>query len=366
MEATLNNIASIIRDSSLIARGRSISKRKTRDANKPSASWISESRIGSDLGKSLAIVLNTLGCSHARSDSGGCTMCSYLLDGSNSEITSSQLQQQFDHGYSALEGLEPPLSIKIYTSGSFLDVEEVPIESRDYMLKRIADDDRIKEVVLESRPEYITEGVVKRLRSILGEKRIELGVGLESINETVRQLCINKGFNNEDFVKSVEIARGENIGIRAYVLLKPPFLTERDAILDTKETIQRAVELGVTTISINPVNVQKMTLVEYLWKRDLYRPAWLWSLVEILLESRENIVPSVNIVCDPVAGGKIRGIHNCGSCDKEILQAIREFSISQNPSKLSTLSCDCHDSWQHTLIHDDVTLQSNRDLTIDY
>ena len=366
LNASLNRINSIIRESSLAARGKSISKRRKRDETKPSASWISESLIGTEIGKSLAIVLNTIGCSHARSDSGGCTMCSYLLDGSNSAITPFQLQQQFDYAYNALEGLEKPLSIKIYTSGSFLDIEEVPVESRDYILRRIAEDNRITEVVLESRPEYITKEAVRSVRSILGDKRIEFGVGLESINDEVRQICINKGFSNEDFINSLELARTENIGIRAYVLLKPPFLTERDAILDTKETIRSAAKNGVTTISINPVNVQKNTLVEYLWKRDLYRPPWLWSLVDILIESRENIPRSVNIVCDPVAGGKPRGIHNCGSCDKIIIQAIRDFSLSQDSSRLSKITCSCRDSWQLSLIHDDITMQSNRELTIDY
>jgi radical SAM enzyme (TIGR01210 family) len=318
------------------------------------------------MGKALAIVLNTIGCAHARSDMGGCTMCSYLLDGSNVNIKPHQIVEQFETAYMSISDLSFPLSIKLYTSGSFLDEEEIPLEARENILKRIGKDERVSEVVIESRPEYITPESVKSVRSVLSDKEIEFGVGLETINDKVRQVCINKGFTTKEFLEAVESAQSENIGIRAYVLLKPPFLTERDALLDVKQTIQQAVEIGVTTISINPVNVQKKTLVEKLWNRHSYRPPWLWSVVEILIGMREKVADSINIVCDPVAAGKSRGPHNCGICDQKVTRAIREFSLNQNPSVLQELDCDCKETWHHVLVHEDITLLSHRELTLDY
>ena len=98
-------------------------------------------------------------------------------------------------------------------------------------------------------------------------------------------------------------------------------------------------------ISINPVNVQRNTLVEYLWKRGQFRPPWLYTIVEILKKVK-GITKNTTIKCDVVGGGSIRGAHNCKKCDMDFLEAISIFSLNQKPSVLNNLSCDCYDLWQ--------------------
>jgi len=257
---------------------------------------------------------------------------------------------------SKLEGAPSPVSVKLYTSGSFLDPGEVPVSARTAILEMLAADSRVREVVLESRPEYVSQEVMAELRKSLGDKEIELGIGLESSNDLIRSICINKGFSAEDFHNAIEIARSEGIGVRAYVLVKPPFLTERDALLDGIQTIRDVAAMGATTISVNPVNVQSYTLVERLWSRGEYRPPWLWTVLEILRQSSSSSGDSVRIVCDPVAAGRIRGTHNCGVCDEAVSQAIHEFSLVQDASVLEGLDCSCLSEWEHVLEHEDSSL----------
>ncbi len=344
------------------ARRNSISRRRVRDITRAAAAWTTKSLIGSSKGTALSVVLATVGCSHARGDMGGCTMCSYLLDGTEKAPSDKQLKMQFDNAMSKISGRPAPLSVKLYTSGSFLDTREVSLQAGHDILSIIADDSRISEVIVESRPEYVVDSSMSELRDTLGERRIEIGIGLESSNDIVRRLCVNKGFNLSDFNNAVDTARRFDIGIRAYVLLKPPFLTERMAIEDAEQTISYCGEVGVSTVSINPVNVQKYTLVERLWQRGEYRPPWLWSLVELLRASRETLSREINIVCDPVAAGKKRGVHNCGKCDKEVASAIRNYSITQSPAVLSSLECDCMAQRKHTLDHEDVSMLVHNEL----
>ncbi|MFW9794553.1 MAG: archaeosine biosynthesis radical SAM protein RaSEA, partial [Candidatus Thorarchaeota archaeon] len=322
LEESLNRIHETVQQAALRARGQSITRRKKRDPSRPSARWIAPARVGRDKGTALAIVLSTIGCAHARSDSGGCTMCSYLLDGSQSAPSSEQLVEQFTYAMNELEGKSAPLSVKIYTSGSFLDSEEIPEDARSAILRCIGEDERIREVVLESRPDFVQDSVLSEVRSILGDRAIEIGMGLESTSDTIRAVCINKNFDLPTFKESLGIAKGHNIGMRAYVLLKPPFLSERDSLFDAVSTIRKAQNMGVTTVSLNPVNVQNDTLVEKLWNRGKYRPPWLWSVLEVLREASKMSDGWMRVVCDPVAGGKRRGAHNCGMCDAEIVQAI--------------------------------------------
>jgi radical SAM enzyme (TIGR01210 family) len=287
-------------------------------------------------------------------------MCSYLLDGVQEKPSAKQIVTQFKFAISELETKKAPLSVKIYTSGSFLDTEEIPAEARFEILRILAEDERIREVVLESRPEYVSDSNLSGVREALGDRTIEIGMGLESASDTVRTVCINKNFDLQMFTDALKIAKNYNIGMRSYVLLKPPLLTERDALLDAISTIQKARALGVTTVSLNPVNVQKNTLVERLWTRGNYRPPWLWSVLEVLREASRISDGWMKIVCDPVAGGKRRGAHNCGKCDDSIVEAIRQFSLSQEPDVLEHLACDCISQWEHALKHEDFSLVVHR------
>jgi radical SAM enzyme (TIGR01210 family) len=351
----------LVVDATLRARGRSIATRKNKDLTRPAASWTAPARIGSEHGTGLSVVFSTKGCSHAQDDSAGCTMCSYLLDGSKSSLSTEQLLQQFSVAYGKLDDAKPPFTVKLYTSGSFLDPEEVPIDARDEILRKIASDERVREVVIESRAQYIDEDVVSSVKSLLADCRIEIGLGVESSADVIRSLCINKGSSTKQIRNAIDVCKTKDIGIRAYVLLKPPFLTEQEALKDAKQTVLDVAEWGVSTVSINPVNVQRYTLVERLWERGQYRPPWLWSLIQLLVESRLKLDRAINIVCDPVAGGKRRGVHNCGQCDDKIVNRIREFSLTQNETVFEEIQCECKDSWTHILQHEDVSLLVHTD-----
>ncbi|TXT57752.1 MAG: hypothetical protein BAJATHORv1_10456 [Candidatus Thorarchaeota archaeon] len=359
MDLTLDILQDAITNLAKKARKDSIKRRQRRNLSVPAAKWIAPAMIKGRQGYALSVVLATVGCSHAISEAGGCTMCSYLLDGTEEHPTHEQLIQQFEVALGKLEEKPVPYSVKIYTSGSFLDTREVSIIARKAILEKIGRDERIEEVVLESRPEYVSDSLMHEVKSILGDRKIEIGIGLESTNDQVRSLCINKGFTLDKFQEALEICKTHGIGIRAYVLVKPPFLTERDALLDSVSTIIKAAEMGITTASINPVNVQSYTLVERLWRSRDYRPPWLWTVVEILKQARKEVNHTIPILCDPVAAGKSRGTHNCGICDSSIIQAIRSFSLSQDLDVFDDLSCGCRNLWEHVLTHEDISLVSH-------
>jgi radical SAM enzyme (TIGR01210 family) len=359
MDLITEQLRDAVKQASVRARGESITRRKSKNPTKPSAAWTAACRIESSHGTALSIVLSSIGCAHARSDEGGCTMCSYLLDGVNRNPTEEEFFLQFQTAMRQLEKLSSPLSVKIYTSGSFFDQDEIPLGSRRKILEAISADNRIREVILESRPEYVTDIVLTEVREILGDRVVELGVGLESSSDLVLSICINKNFNLDSFKESVAVGKRHNIGTRAYILLKPPFMTERSSLLDAQNTVKDAISIGVSTISLNPVNVQRNTLVEDLWERGKYRSPWLWSVVEVLRYAHTITNGSVNIVCDPVAAGKNRGAHNCGKCDSSIVDAIRNFSMNQDVNVFDNLDCECRALWNHVLEHEDVSLQTH-------
>lgn len=243
--------------------------------------------------------------------------------------------------------------VKIFTSGSFLDEHEVPPEARDAILKTLADDPRVVKVLAETRPNFVTEENVQECLKILKNKPFELAVGLETSSDRIRSDSINKGFTFRDFVRAAEISRKKGVTVKAYLMLKPLFLSERQAIEDIIRSIDDAAPYS-DTISINLCNVQKGTLVEALWEKGQYRPPWLWSIVEILQRAKAAH-PDLPLMSDPVGAGSKRGPHNCKICSSDVADSLRTFSLTQNPEDLSKTDCECKELWRKVLELEDFT-----------
>lgn len=314
------------------------------DLRRPAATWIEEDLLQTERIKALAMVLRTQGCSWVR-EHGGCLMCGYSKDSAPIAPQPQFLLNQF---YFALEQAKnTSLSVvKIFTSGSFFDEREIPHKTRTKMLKHLSSLPSLRNVILETRPEYVKAEVIEETMQLLGKKTLEVAIGLETSNDHLREKCIHKGFQYQDYIQAAKMIRAHGCALRVYLLLKPPFLTEQEAIADTIDSAIVAIRDGATTVSINPVAVHKGTLLEILWKRKSYRPPWLWSVLETLEQIRKKLPPQSNVISHPVAGGKSRGAHNCGRCDKRALHTIRTFSLTQDLDTLNDLNCDCKPLWE--------------------
>lgn len=263
----------------------------------------------------MVVIFKTTGCSWYRFSS--CSMCGYFNDVSD-EIKTENLKHQID---ALFEAIDDTRVLKVFTSGSFLDPVEFPIEARDYFFQRISG--KIEKLLVESRTEYITERNISNLKDY--GIPIRIAIGLESADDDVMRNSINKGSTFAKYVTAAEATRRMGYELRTYLLFKPPFLSEEDSVRDALESIRRSAKYSAD-VSVNPMNIQKNTMVEHLWKKGLYRLPRLWSLARILLESRNY---GVQVVSYPTGGNRERGIHN-DKPDPELLQLIYDSSLNQN------------------------------------
>lgn len=296
--------------------------------------WTERDVLNGEVVEALVVVLRTSGCFWAREK--GCTMCGYLND-CNPDVTGEDLISQMRK---ALEKSREQKILKVFTSGSFLDEREVPIETRREVLSMASG--RFEQFIFETRPEFVKKKSLSNCMSIFGS--LQVALGLESSNDRVLKDSINKGFTFEEYQRAASKVKESGAALRTYLLVKPPFLTEKEAIMDSVESAKNIQ--GITdVVSFNPVNVQNGTLVERLWKRDEYRPPWLWSVVRVLDECK-SIGPRV--ISFPTGGGKRRGSHNCFQCDRDILEAIEEFSLGLREG-FDDLQCECRERWLDVL-----------------
>ena len=77
------------------------------------------------------------------------------------------------------QDIHVPTSIKIFVSGSFLNTEEIPKNAQKEILKIINEYEDVEEVVVESRPEYVNEDVLRDCCSMIPGKILEVAIGLK-------------------------------------------------------------------------------------------------------------------------------------------------------------------------------------------
>lgn len=317
--------------------------------------WEEDHRLRSGTAKAIVFILPTKGCSWALSNSGGCSICGYLYD--NPQHPDFEKIVKSVRG--ALKGKiqkDEKYSIKLFTSGSFLDKKEVPTEFQIAILKEIAIYNQVEEIVIESRPEYISSNNIDILSKVININKLEIAIGLESSNNEILRNSINKGFYWEDFEKAVKTSINAGARVKAYLLFKPPFVSEYDSTEDVLRSILKIVEIGVDTVSINSISIHRGTYLSDLFEKNHYRPPWLWSLFHLCKEIKTQF-PKLRVICDIVAGGTKRGAHNCGSCDKNLLYIIKEFTLTQDVNILNQeIQCSCQKEWKSYLIHEKLSI----------
>lgn len=330
MDNALNETVRSIRQKNL---------KKARGSCKP-RSWREMDLLEGKAVDAGVVILPTKGCRWGRSS--GCTMCGYVYEAG--DLGDKDLAAAFQ---GAINELGEVPYLKLFTSGSFFDPEEVSRDLLDSIITGV-NEGGIRQLQVESRPEFLTEDGLGYVKENLDSK-LEIGIGLETSNDLIRTSCINKGFSFNDYKTAVKLCRSKDVYVKTYLLLKPPFILEREAIEDTVKSALDAVQAGSTKISINPMNIQRGTLVELLWRKGEYTVPWLWSLVEVLKQVM-GAKPDVSVLSHPTGAGTQRGVHNCGECDSIVIKAIRDFSTTQDPSPFDSLDCGCKSHWSDYLI----------------
>ena len=293
--------------------------------------WKGQELLDNELVDSFTIIFRTKGCSWA--EEAGCLMCGYHT-ASNPHIQQEDILKQLEKARSIYDGER---LVKIYTSGSFLDPREIQPTLGEKVLRSFEAD----KIIIESRSEFVKHDVLNEYSKSV--PCLEVSIGLESHNDFVLNNCINKGSTVEDYRIASELIFEQGLKLRTYLLLKPPFLTEYESIQDLIRSIS-SVSSSDNTVSINPVNIQKDSFLEKLWYRGEYRPPWIWSIIESLI----NADLKGPIVISRAGLGSKRGAHNCGKCDERLISLIDEFNLTKDLDVFSGCFsiCDCTELWR--------------------
>ena len=161
--------------------------------------------------------------------------------------------------------------IKLYNSGSFFDPRAIPTADHPAIAVRVREFER---VIVECHPALVGESCL-RFRDRL-EGRLEVAMGLETAHPEVLEK-LNKRMTLGQFSRAAEFLRKNEIALRVFILVKPPFLDEAEALHWAGRSLDFAFDGGATVASLIPTRLGNGTL-ETLASRGEFAPPKLSTL----------------------------------------------------------------------------------------
>ncbi len=291
--------------------------------------------------------LLTNGCEWALKSANGCTMCGHLAKQTRraEQINDEDLISQFRKEFALVNFKENPL-LNLYNNGSFFNKREISAYARKKILEIISTNKNIKMLVLETRPEFVCEDDIIKIKELLPDIHVEVAIGLELFDDYYRTICINKGFTLSQYEKAATIIT-RHLNLRTYILLKPPFFTEKEAIEEACRAIEYAFSMGSRIVSLEGCTVQDYTLVKYLYDLGMYNPPKLWSIVEVIKRVKAKgqlIIGMFQFYPSPATVP-----NNCECCNKEIMDKFKLYNQTLDREIFNSFSCDCRQEWEKLL-----------------
>lgn len=274
------------------------------------------------------VILLTKGCSIPT-----CTMCpftNYNHFGSDTAPSSpeEQLKRDFDRS--------PPIEIdvvSIYNDGSFFANSEIT-DSQRLRIAEIIRQHRIPHIVVESLPQFIKSDAVSRF-SETANANLTIGIGLQSADEFIRKVCVGTSFSKLQFEKAVSISKQLGVRVKPYVMIKPPFLSDSEALIDVKRAARYLVSIGLDNVTLCPTRIAPNTLVEKLHGSGAYdvpHPFTVLAALRASLELVDARIALVNLTAEDFSS--VTSVSKRTDEAHIVLAALKSFSISGDRTHL--------------------------------
>jgi histone acetyltransferase (RNA polymerase elongator complex component) len=204
------------------------------------------------------------GCDHK------CVFCNQVgITGSDTLPTVKEVQSQVESYLSTWKGAGRR-EVAFY-GGSFTGLDIAMQDSYLGAVKDFIADGRIDCIRLSTRPDYIDEDIVKRLKTF-GVKVVELGV--QSFSDEVLRLS-GRGHSAKDAERAVKVLK--DLGMEVGLQLMPGL--PGDTTEFSIESAVKARDLRPDFVRIYPTLVIKDTPLEGMYKEGRYVP---WKLADMV------------------------------------------------------------------------------------
>lgn len=253
-----------------------------------------------------------------------CLMCDLWKNTTDETVPKGAVPAQIDY---ALERLPDARHVKLYNSGNFFDQQAYPPSDRPPIANRVRDFDT---VTVENHPKLCRDVCVEFADRLDG--RLEIALGLETAHPTVLDR-LNKGMTREDFRRAVGFLRENDIAVRTFILLRPPFLSETEGVEWALRSIEFAFDAGVQCASVVPTRSGN-GIMQRLEREGHFEPPSMTSIETVLEKGiRLNRGRVFMDLWD------LERFYECETCGPRRRDRLRRMNLTQEVQP--EVSCGC-------------------------
>jgi archaeosine synthase beta-subunit len=140
-----------------------------------------------------------------------------------------------------------PSHVKLYNAGSFFDPRAVPEADYAAIAAMLLP---FSHVIVESHPALIGPRV-ERLQRVLTHATLEVAMGLETAHPDALER-LNKQMTLDDFRRAADALGARGVGLRAFVLVHPPFIPREEQPEWLARSVDAAFDCGASAVSLIP------------------------------------------------------------------------------------------------------------------
>jgi radical SAM enzyme (TIGR01210 family) len=204
-----------------------------------------------------------------------CVMCDLWRYTIEEDTPEGAIPAQLDQVLAELDTRPEEASssvMKLYNAGSFFDPRAVPRGDYEPIAARLAAFDH---VVVESHPALVGSAV-DRFQECLGDRRLEVAMGLETTHPTALAR-LHKKMTLEQVRQAADYLKGRDIALRVFLLVHPPFVPRAEREEWLVRSVEFAFECGATAVSLIPTRSGNGAM-EALGGEGLFEPSTLSDL----------------------------------------------------------------------------------------
>jgi archaeosine synthase beta-subunit len=227
----------------------------------------------------------------------------------------------------ALRDLPAAPHIKLYNAGNFFDAQAIPPNDWPIIARLLAG---FQIIILECHPRLIDDRCLQFQKLLTA--RLQIAMGLETVHPEVLPR-LNKRMTLALFEQAVRFLRRHEIAVRAFILLRPPFLTESEGVEWAKKSLRYAFDVGVECCSVIPTRAGNGAM-EHLEGQGQFHPPRIQSLEEVM----EYGIG--------LRGGRvfadlwdIERFSTCSRCGPGRVARLQTMNLTQSVPPM--ISCDC-------------------------
>ncbi len=226
--------------------------------------------------------IGTNGCIFCSEKGSGDHIFSFCTDNITQNIK-SQIQHYF-HSYRASRANKFIVYFQNFTN-TYDTLENL---KRKYDAALI--DERIVGIQIATRPDCITEDIVKLLKSYTDHYYVCVELGLQTSNNETGKF-INRGYSSEDFSKAVHLLNQYEIDIVTHIMIGLPNETQ----LDLENTITFLNKHHIQGLKIHNVYIVENTKLAQMYFDSTYIPITFEDYLEKLAYVLTHISPDIII-----------------------------------------------------------------------